>query len=112
MDLPLIAFLLWAAFPLGALVAGVVLLIKWLLKRWRKYIDGIRNEGYLEGVQDGNALNTDHAVREALEAERLSLRRRLTDSGRRNMARPDASAAVIHKARIAPAPPRRPDKPL
>lgn len=94
---------------LGAITGLVMLIIIHLV---RKYVNRRIQQSYLDGVVDGHKLEVKWYVERALEADRLRRERTLHDSGRRTEARPGAVPAVIHKARIAPPPRKRPDKPL
>lgn len=82
-----------------------------LCRRLRRYWESVAEQRYIAGLADGSRVATEEAVRQAIAADRLALKRKLTDSGRRNMARPDAAPAKIHRAQIAPAPPLKKNKP-
>jgi hypothetical protein len=102
MDTGLITWAILLAGP-AVLSGGIVYSV---LRYTHKRALDIR---YLEGVQDGQKMETIWAVERAVEAYKLSLRRKLTDSGRRAVPRPDAQTSRIHKLRVGPPRPQRPN---
>lgn len=66
---------------------------------------------YIEGLQEGQKIETETAIKKAIVEERLALARRLRDNGRRHMPRDGAEPVVVHKAQIGSRRLENPGKP-
>jgi len=74
----------------------------------RRNRDAEVESAYKTGIIEGQQMETEWAVRTAVEAERLAVERRLHDSGRRHAPREAAGEATIHKARVGSPRPNNP----